>query len=404
MRFLSADYIFTNTASPIKEGVLVIKPNAEIVDILPSRQAAVQQYNLNSDLVSSEIEIYRGILCPGFVNCHLHLELSHLKNKFQRRQGLPAFLEAVIKNRSASPEEISEAMHEADREMQREGIVAAGDIANTFYSLTVKKESPIYYHTFVEVFDLDPGRADEVFEKGKELVSTFKEAGLSASMSPHAPYSVSPRLLKLISGEAYSQDSVLTIHNQETAAENEMFERGEGALLSFFQKVQPYYKAWNVSGFRSLASSFVHLPRCNRIQFVHNTYSKQEDIQWAQLYSLFVWWCFCPNANLFIEGKLPEIPLFDAMAGKICIGTDSLASNDRLSILEELKSIQSIYPEISTEKLLRWATLGGAEFLGIEKKFGIFEKGRNSGINLVEHIDTESLKLSADSKVRAYPF
>jgi cytosine/adenosine deaminase-related metal-dependent hydrolase len=127
----------------------------------------------------------------------------------------------------------------------------------------------------------------------------------------------------------------------------------------------------------------VHLPNCNRILLVHNTVSTKEDVQWAMDYSKLVYWALCPNANLYIENKLPDVPMLRQMGAKIVVGTDSYASNDSLSILDELKTIAANFPETPTAELIQWATLNGAEALGFKQQLGTFDKGKTPGVNLV---------------------
>ena len=97
----------------------------------------------------------------------------------------------------------------------------------------------------------------------------------------------------------------------------------------------------------------------------------------------YLYWCFCPKANLYIENQLPNVPIFVKENVKCTIGTDSLASNDSLSIWEEIQTIKRHYSEIPLEKLIQWATQNGAEFLGIEKDYGSFEVGKLGKMNWI---------------------
>jgi cytosine/adenosine deaminase-related metal-dependent hydrolase len=133
---------------------------------------------------------------------------------------------------------------------------------------------------------------------------------------------------------------------------------------------------------------------------VHNTYSTLEDINWAHLYSSVIYWCFCPNANLYIENRLPDFQTFINSACRILVGTDSYASNKSLSILEELKTISRHAPQIKLNMLLKWATLNGADFFGWKNELGSLQKGKSPGINLITDINTESLSLTESSSVR----
>ena len=397
MRFLKADFIYPISSVPVKNGILIVNENGSISDVLdPVINREDYQQVLNS---GNDVETFRGILCPGFINAHCHLELSHLKGKLREKQKLPEFLRQVSTMRQAGTDEIIETLYEADAEMVANGIVAVGDISNTDHSFSVKGNSKIHYHTFIELFDFHPNRAEDVFDKGKQLYNSLTSMGLAGSIVPHAPYTVSPKLLKLLNNFSYDDGAPLCIHNQETESENAMFLNKSGDLFTFLQNATSLYTDWKATGFSSLSSTLVHLPNCNKIQLVHNTYSTAEDINWAQLYSMLIWWCFCPNANLFIENRLPDIPLFIDHASKITLGTDSYASNWSLSIFDEIKRVNQSYPEISLEILLTWATLNGAQYLGLQNKLGSFEKGKIPGVNWITNIDVETLHLSGMSEV-----
>src|ERR1043165_6558773 len=93
---------------------------------------------------------------------------------------------------------------------------------------------------------------------------------------------------------------------------------------------------------------------------VHNTFTGEEDIRRALSRAIEPYWCLCPNANLYIEGRLPDVSLLASKTSQICIGTDSLASNYELSVFSELLILKLYFPRLSWEELLRWGTLNGA--------------------------------------------
>jgi cytosine/adenosine deaminase-related metal-dependent hydrolase len=386
MRFITADYIFPVSSPPIKNGVIVVDDDGTIVEI-------------KSEMRNEKSEIFRGIICPGFINAHCHLELSHLKNKLTEGRGLPGFIKEILTLRNSSMDLIDQAMAEADEEMFRNGIVAVGDISNTNQSFTRKENSKIRYHTFIELFDLNPERTEIEFEKGLQLFTDATNHRLPASLTPHAPYSVTQKLLKKINEYAYACNGLLSMHNEETESENEMFLHAKGKLHETFINLGVDLSWFRPTGFNSLASTLVHLPKCNRMQLVHNTFTTAEDITWAHLYSMMIWWCTCPNANLFIENRLPDYKLFTEAGCRMTIGTDSYASNRSLSIFDEMKTISKHAPFVSLETLIRWATMNGAEFLGFNKEFGSIEKGKKPGLNLLKNIDLEKLILTEDSEV-----
>jgi cytosine/adenosine deaminase-related metal-dependent hydrolase len=117
---------------------------------------------------------------------------------------------------------------------------------------------------------------------------------------------------------------------------------------------------------------------------VHNTLTTRQDIEAAQAWSDYVYWATCPNANLYIENRLPDYAAFLSSGARVTIGTDSLTSNWQLSILEEMKTIARYQSYVPFETLLRWATLNGAEALGFSDTLGSLEPGKTPGLLLIQ--------------------
>ncbi len=387
LRYLSADYIFPVSGDPIKNGIVALQQDGEI-DAVYTSEAAKS--------IAEPIERYQGIIVPGFINSHCHLELSHLHGKIPKGTGLVSFVKAVISQRAADQEEVLIAIKTNDQLMSDNGIVAVGDISNNHLSKSVKQNSRIYYHTFVELLGFDPAKAEIVFNKALELKSDF--GPLPASIVPHAPYSVSERLFGLLREYSESHRNLCSMHNQESQAEADLFMNKSGEFLDFYKMLNldlNFFKARYQSSIQSILPWFSVK---QKTLLVHNTYTSPEDIATVGTSGVEVTWCFCPNANLYIEGRLPDINQFLAYDFKITVGTDSLASNDKLCILSELKVIKEYFPDLSFSQTIRWATFNGAEFLGIDKRFGSIEKGKTPGLNLIENV--KGTELTSTSTIK----
>ncbi|WP_316840623.1 amidohydrolase family protein [Pedobacter gandavensis] len=376
--YISASYIYPVTVEPLKEGVIVLDSDGLILEILTAAQAESKGI--------TNIKFYEGILVPGFVNTHCHLELSHLKGKIAKHTGLPGFVEQVIRQRQANDAELIDAMEIADRNMYAQGIVAVGDISNKLISKEVKEISGIYYHTFIEAMGFNPEKASDIIEAAKIMKEAFQP--LNASIVPHAPYSVSDNLFAEIRKEAEADQELISIHNQETLEENEFFEHKSGSFLKLYEFLGLNIDFFKATGKTSLQSYLPKLSPSLKTLLVHNTFSSSADLDFATANHSSLYWCLCPNANLYIEDKLPDLPLFLKAELKITLGTDSLASNDQLSIVEEMKTLQEHF-QLPLAQLLPWATINGAEFLGIEDRFGSLEAGKTPGINLLEYVDKD---------------
>ncbi|KGE84891.1 MAG: amidohydrolase family protein [Phaeodactylibacter xiamenensis] len=389
MRKLTADYVFPVVGTPVKEGVVVVDDQGFIQSI-DAREA--------HDPVT--LEVHRGVIVPGFINTHCHLELSHMKGRVDTGTGLLPFLQQVVKFRDIPMEEILDAIDRADKEMCEEGIVAVGDISNKTDTAACKAESPIRYYTFVEMFDfLQDSMAGQTFENYKEVYDGQAAGnGNKKAAVPHAPYTVSPTLFEKINALNPDTNSTVSIHNQETVHENQFFLSKEGGFVDFYNAFGFSVEQLKPTGRPSIYYAMQHMNPACRTLFVHNTMTTAADIQAAQEWSDNVYWATCANANLYIENRLPNYKAFMDNGARMTIGTDSLTSNWQLSVLEEMKTIAKYQSYVPFETLLQWATLNGAEALGYEAELGSIEPGKAPGLNLLS-ID-ESLKLEASTQVQ----
>jgi cytosine/adenosine deaminase-related metal-dependent hydrolase len=386
MKSFRADYVFPVYADPVKNGIVTVDDNGKIISVS----------NHPPDHHDPDVEKLDGIICPGFINAHCHLELSHLKDKVTEGTGLVDFIKQLQARRTANEAEIQAAALQADRDMYDNGIVAVGDISNNALTVGIKDKSNIYYHTFVEVFSFIPDRASEVFASALTLAEQFKPQ--PTSVTPHAPYSVSKELFRLIKSYSDKNENLLSIHNQECDDENKFYRYKLGSFLDLYKHFGIDISFFKPQARNSLQSVLPLLSSKHQILMVHNTCTNLKDIYFIKRFDKKINWCFCPNANLYIEKKLPKIDLFLDQGSNITLGTDSLASNNKLCILSEMQTLQQYFPSLEIDRLLSWATLNGARFLGIDKEKGSLEPGKTPGLNLITGLN--DFKLTPESKVR----
>lgn len=389
MKKVSADAIITGDGQILKDHVIILK-SGEIIDLLPSKSVG-----------TSDIENYSGLLVPGFINAHCHLELSHMKGVIPSGTGLISFIKGVISQRDFDHDVILDAIRDADQQMQAEGIVAVGDISNTAHTLDIKKSSPISYYNFIECFDLlQDEQAEAQFAEYLKVYRQFIDAGLtSSSLVPHAPYSVSKKLFSLLKTEHLAGQQTISIHNQETPGENQLFIDKTGDLLDFYAFVGIDLSDFTPNGLPSIQYALPQMEPSQRTLLVHNTECTSNDIEFAKSWGHNLYFCSCPNANLYIENQLPDYGLFRSANTKICLGTDSLSSNWRLSILDEMKIISKYNSSIPLAEIIQWATRNGAEALGMSDRIGSIAKGKTPGLNLIQ-ADLEKNTFHPSSEVQ----
>lgn len=146
MRKFSADWVYPVSSPPLPRAVVVTDEQGKILTIEPRESHD-----------PSSVDIRPGILCPGFVNTHCHLELSHMKGKVDTGTGLIPFITGVVTQRNAAAELIQDAIERAEAEMLAGGIVAVGDISNVPDTFAVKSRGRPRWYTFVELFDFFAG-------------------------------------------------------------------------------------------------------------------------------------------------------------------------------------------------------------------------------------------------------
>ena len=386
MRKISANYIFPIHTKPLENGVLTISEDGKVLEL-----STVE--NSKND---ENIEHYEGIICPGFVNAHCHLELSYMKDVIPQHTGIIGFIVEIANRRhSVNDEEKLYAAKFHDNYMYKQGIVAVGDISNTKLTLELKHESKIFYHTFVEVYSRNEDEIDKLLQTAKNILDSGKQLGLSISPTLHAPYSTCDKLFSLIKSHAEAC-GILSYHNQETQEENEYFVNNSGAFLDYYNK----FKMPNnplPTGETAIHRLLKNITPNTKILLVHNTFTSESDYDFAVSAAQNITWTLCPKSNLYIENCLPPIDMLRRKNAKIALGTDSLSSNTNLSLVEELITISENFENISFNELLTWATLNGAQALGIDSRFGSFEKGKTPGLVLIDNIDMQKMKLTKES-------
>ncbi|TAD84947.1 MAG: amidohydrolase [Bacteroidetes bacterium] len=389
-RKLQADALFDGSTLHHNK-VLVTTANGTIIDVVEAGASGTH---------NDDVEHHSGWLCPGFVNAHCHTELSHMQGSIPAGTGMVPFLQQVVLGRAAPQQAIQHSMALAVAAMYKNGIQAVGDVCNTNNGFAIKAASPLHFHHFFEVSGFVPATAHQRLQPLLQLQQQWaQQHGGPSSVVPHAPYSVSQPLLQLL---AQLGPAISTIHHMESAAEMAFMAHKTGPMLGLFEALgiplhffEPLEQG--VAGW--LKPYFESTPQ---LVLVHNCHTSEEHVEFLQALNqqsvqgasagARFYWCLCPNANLYIGNPLPNVPLLAASGLPICVGTDSLASNQQLCILFELQTLQAQYAHLSTTQLLQWATLTGAMALGLQQQLGSFAPGKKPGILLLQGLNALTLQ------------
>jgi len=385
MRRVSANYVLSPHCEPIRNGILEFNKKGVLVEIIDPKEAELAQ-----------VEWYNGVLIPGFVNAHCHLELSQLKGVIPAKQGMTGFIKGIFANNGKQPFDQQSAI-EADKMMFREGVVAVGDISNHIKSLSIKLNSSLYYHTFFEALGLNPETASATKENLVRLIETAHNLTLNASASPHAFYSMSEQLWQEL--HPLFKDQVVSFHHLESTDEALFIEKQTGELFNLMRCMSP--GKLPATPALSMANLLLrYLSEASKLLLIHNGALTTKDLALYNALQTELYFVLCPCSNQYIGNALPDYEILKQFNATLCIGTDSLSSNTQLSICEEMKALQAYYPEVTFMEILSWATLNGAKALGISDSIGSFEVGKKPGAVLISHFDFENTRLTSKSTAR----
>jgi cytosine/adenosine deaminase-related metal-dependent hydrolase len=387
MRIFSAQYIITNSGPPLKRALIYTEEDGTIISIEKTDGDLKEKHS---------VEYHNGIIIPGFVNCHCHLELSHMKSSIAEGSGLGGFILEVRNTRENYYENILKSASIADSDMYKDGVNLCADICNTPISFKIRGKSRIKYLNLLEVFGIDPDKAEKRMSELIKLAETAREMDLNFSMVPHSAYSTSLALFKLLLAKS-KDNKVTSIHFMETPGEKSFLEDHSGPLMTSYKQSDLLpLRLETVTNHADLVMN--QITGSGNLILVHNTFADRNIIR-MMMKRKNLFWCLCPNSNIYIENQIPPLDILIEEGCDISIGTDSLASNKKLSILDELKTLQFNFPNISIEDLVRWATINGAKALGEESNFGIIEAGKKPGLLLLQNVDLQSMKLLPDTNV-----
>ncbi len=390
MRKIAAQYIFPVDSEPVKNGYVVIDDDGTVMEtgVLESESASTEFYN--------------GILIPGMVNTHCHIELSHLKGCFRQASGMAGFIKQINELRLNCDEKSRKtAIEENMKLLYMQGVSAMADISNCDESFEIKSGSPIYTRTFLEVFGTEDKDVEEIIRNVKSLNEKAENFGIDAAPTPHACYTSSKRLIATVS-ELGLESGFLSYHSEESDEEMDMIRYGTGALSEDYRSrklsTPEVYGKNPLVYYIDALKERTGTPVEGNILLVHNTFTDSDSIEYAKKHLKSPFWALCPRSNIFINRALPPVNLMMAHGLKLTIGTDSLSSNTSLDMISEMYTIQKYFTTVPLEEIIKWSTLNGAEFLKKDEIAGSLTPGKKPGLVLVENIDWKNMRLTEKSR------
>ena len=303
------------------------------------------------------------VLMPGLVNAHCHLELSHLAGRLPRTEGFVPWIEALVAERaSEDPALVRDHARRAIAAAEQTGTVAVGDVSNTLAHLDLLRASGLRAVVFYELLGWDPAGCGEILRAAEErlaAVAAEPDGPVRVRLAAHAPHSVSPPLLRALR----ERGGPASIHLAESPAETDFLASGRGEWAGFLARRGLGGVSFDPPGLtpvRYLESLGVLAPG---LVAAHCVRVDGEDRALLARRGVYVALCARSNRNLGVG--LPPLPDLLADGVRLCLGTDSVASGDSLDLLQDAALLHRAYPKVEPARLVRLATEGGAEALGM---------------------------------------
>ncbi|KAB2832030.1 MAG: amidohydrolase family protein [Candidatus Brocadia sp.] len=348
------------------------------------------------------VDLGNAVILPGFINIHTHLDLTNLHNRIAPTNNFTHWVFQLLGARIRWKEaDYTASINKGIRCSLEAGTTTVADIANTEYSFSVLKKSPLRKVVYKEVIDLNPDHAKDVVMKMQSDLSAYESDGLfHIGLSPHAPYSVSKELYQAVSQLAFQTGLPLCTHSAETQDEIEFLTKGTGNFPTFLRQLRAMPPDWQPPGLTSIHYLKGTGILENRPILIHCNYITDEEISLIKSSGASV--AFCPRSHRFFGHTNHPIQKLLDIGINVGLGTDSLASNESLSILDEMKFL-FLHAAILPETLLSMATVNGAKALGLESHVGQIREGFEAdlcGIRLPEDSpkDVYNQLLDAGSK------
>jgi aminodeoxyfutalosine deaminase len=360
---LKARWIFPVASEPIQHGA---------IEVCEGRIAAIYHRPPQEAEDLDDVAIV-----PGFVNAHTHLEFSDLREPLTPSQPFPAWLRNLMAYRRQRGDAGAAVRHGLE-ELRQEGNVGFGEIVTQSWPDGNPANVPGGV-LFRELIGLPPENIDAQFELAARYLEgddSNRPTAAVRGLSPHAPYSVHPRLFERAIALAASRHAPLTMHLAETQAELQLLRDGTGELVEFLSGLGVWREGVVPRGRRPL-DYLRALASVEHVVIAHGNHLDEEEIEFvARHRNLAV--AYCPRTHAFFgHAEHPWRTLIER-GGLVAIGTDGRGSNPDLSIWNELVFLAQRYPDVDPAVLLRLGTLNGARALGLEEDLGTLEKGKSA--------------------------
>lgn len=398
---IRARYVFPVASAPLRDGIVVIGQD-RILAVGSQNSPAVRDFS------AAARDLGNVAVLPGLVNPHTHLEFSDLRQPLGAPgMAFPEWIRLVVGNRQNRPL-MSEAIARGIAESSSHGVIALGEIASTAWRLETSQ--PLEITEFIEAMALKPDRIETKWEEVKDAISADNTwSGLfRPGLSPHAPYSVHPELLRRLVRFSAEQKIPVAHHLAESREELELLRNGSGLFVPLLKD----FGAWDADAIppRWRPLDYLRmLAGAHRAFVIHGNYLDAEEIEFLAAHADRMTVVYCPRTHGFFKHEPYPLAKMLAAGVNVAIGTDSRASAPDLNPLAEMRFASQRHQEISPDVLLRMITSAGAKALGRDEEIGTVAPGKFADLAIVqlpnlEADDPHELLLDSASRTLATVF
>ena len=358
---IRAGMLYPVTSPPIENGWLL------------TRNGRIAGIGGGPPPVAAEVMDLSGhLVMPGLVNAHCHLQFTAARGIMPRGDFMEWVAAAIDHSAKTPAAEIARGVEEGMEELLAGGTTAVGDIAGDTAAAAAVMRGPLRAVVFAEAVAPHPARAEQAFHAAVSLAQSVAASGGRAGFSPHGLHTATRELFSSLARLAGERGMPLMSHVAETPEERLFIEKGEGPFRALLQKRKAL-----MDGFGGYGKSPVMLIKeygaLECLLAAHLNEVDDEDV--AALIASKAIPVFCPGSSRWF-GRKKVMPFGSFIEAGLapCLGTDSAASNDSLSMLDELRAAREYFPAVPPERLVEAATVNGARALGLE--CGALEAGR----------------------------
>jgi len=367
---LKARWVLPVAGKPIPDGVVTLDGD-RIVDVGPTPGPGVPVEDLGSVA-----------LLPGLVNAHTHLDLSHLDQPLgEPGMGFVDWIRRVIEHRIESRPD--RPVERGVEESVRCGVTALGDVAQPAAPRAPYDAAPLEMTVFLELIGLEPERITSALEAARVHVATGRQSSRwQPGLSPHAPYSVHPRLLDAVISRMARERVPLAFHLAESREELDLLGSGAGPFRELLQDMGVWTPGTIRPGTRPL-DYLARLARASRALVIHGNYLDDEEIALVAEHAERMAVVYCPRSHAYFGHDPYPLEKMLAAGVPMALGTDSRASSPDLDLLAEMRAAAAKHPGVPRETILRLGSLGGAAALGRDREIGTIEPGKLADLTAV---------------------